>query len=102
MMIHLVFLLSLGGLVFVPSRQVLDRQDHHTFRTHWLRKPGVFASTEADVRKDEEEVGDEKEREDGQHVKSVNGRRSLRRRFLYRFDCLRSEVSRRANACGLD
>lgn len=58
------FLFSLGGFVFAPAREVLNRQDHHTFRTHELRKFGVFASTEAAIREDEEQVGDKEERDD--------------------------------------
>ena len=102
MMTLLVLLLSLGTFVFTPARQVLDRQDHHTLRTHWFRKLRAFAPTEAAVREDQEEVGNKEECDDGQHIKSVDGYRSLRRGSLPRFDYLESEVSRRIDTWNLD
>jgi len=89
----LLLLLSLGALVISPARQVLDGQDHHAFRTHWLRKLRVFASAEATERENEEEVGDKEEREDGQSIKNVDGNRSSRWGRFPRFDCLKSEIS---------
>ena len=88
------FLLSLGTFVFTAARQLLNRQDHHTFRTHWFRKPRVFAPTEAAVREDEEEVGDKEEREDRQYIKGVERYRSLWGWPFLRFNCLRFKVSR--------
>ena len=32
------FLFSFVAFVFTPARHLLNRQDHHTFRTHWLSK----------------------------------------------------------------
>lgn len=97
MMSLLVFLPSLGALVFAPARQVLDWQDHHTFRTNRLRKLRVFAPTEAAVGKDKEEIGDKEEREDRQHIENVDGYCALGRGFSPRFDYLRHKVSRRTN-----
>jgi len=92
----LIFLLFLRAFLFAPTGQLLDWQDHHTFRTHRLREPRIFGPTEAAEGEDEEEVGDKEECKDGQYIKNVDGYLSLRGRLFLRFNYLRSKVSQRA------